>query len=139
MGRFVCLVLAGVDPDGEELRVEVSFFRGVVVEHAAVERVGEVPVLVDEALGGVCVRVDDYGFGVNFGGVGHLLSCGLFYRLGLGRCWRRTEHQSSNEERGGVGEGASFSDGAHWYVVHGNSQIVASCSDGISANVASCF
>ena len=44
-------VLAGVDPDGEELCVEVALLRGVVVEHAAVERVGEVPVLVDEALG----------------------------------------------------------------------------------------
>ena len=75
-GGGVGRVLIGVDPDGEELGVEVAFLCGVVVEHAAVERVGEVPVLVDEALGGVGVGVDDNRAGVDFCGVGHLLlSC----------------------------------------------------------------
>ena len=51
-------VLARVYPDGEELGVEVALLCGVVVEHAAVERVGEVPVFIYEALGGVGVCVD---------------------------------------------------------------------------------
>jgi len=64
-------VLAGVDPDGEELRVEIALLCRVVVEHAAVERVGEVPVLVDEALGRVGVGVDDDSAGVDLSRVGH--------------------------------------------------------------------
>jgi hypothetical protein len=122
-------ILAGVDPDGEELRVEVAFSCAVVVEHAAVEGVGEVPVLVDEALGSIGVGVDDDGFGVDFCSVGHLLSCGLFYDVGLGGCGRCNERQSGNEERGGAGEGASSFDCAHRYLAHGNSQIVASCPE----------
>ena len=80
-GGAVAGVLVGVDPDGEELGVEVALLRAVVVEHAAFERVGEVPVLIDEALGGVGVGVDDDGGLVDLGGVGfgglmghHLLS-----------------------------------------------------------------
>lgn len=65
-------ILAGVDPHGEELGGEVSLLCGVVVEHAAVERVCEVPVLVGESLRGVCVGVDDDGGVVNGGGIGHL-------------------------------------------------------------------
>src|SRR5258707_859402 len=64
-------VLARVDPDGEELRVEIALLRGVVVEHAAVEGVSEVPVLVDEALWGVRVGVNDDGARVNLSRVGH--------------------------------------------------------------------
>ncbi len=75
-GGGISGVLAGVDPDGEELCVEVALLRGVVVEHAAVEWVGEVPVFVDEALRGVGVGVDDDGTGVDIGRVCHLfVSC----------------------------------------------------------------
>ena len=73
-GRGIGRILAGVDPDGEELGVEVAFACAVVVEHAAVERVGEVPVFVDEALRSVSVCVYDDSAGVDFCGVGHLLS-----------------------------------------------------------------
>ena len=74
-------VLAGVDPDGEELGVEVALLCGVVVEHAAVERVGEVPVLVDEALGGVGVGVDDDGGVMGGERIGHI--CWNVLRRGL--------------------------------------------------------
>ena len=70
-GGGVGRVLIGVDPDGEELCVEIAFLCGVVVEHAAVEWVGEVPVLVDEALWGVGVGVDDDGARVDLSRVGH--------------------------------------------------------------------
>ena len=79
-------VLAGVDPDGEELCVEVALLRGVVVQHAAVERIGEVPVLIDEALRRVRVGVDDDSGLVNcerICGLTHcLLSVGLFCAWG---------------------------------------------------------
>ena len=89
-------VLAGVDPDGEELRVEIALLCGVVVEHAAVEWVGEVPVLVDEALRGVGVGVDDDSARVHLGGVGHLLSCGGF---ALGVKGRGEEERGGNSKR----------------------------------------
>src|SRR5262249_3294589 len=61
-------VLRGVDPDGEELRVEVALLRGLVVEHAGAERVREVPLVVDEALRRVCVGIDDDGLRVDLEG-----------------------------------------------------------------------
>jgi len=61
VGAGVGGVLAGVDPDGEELRVEISLFGAGVVEHAAVEGIGEIPVFIDESLRGVGVGVDDDG------------------------------------------------------------------------------
>ncbi len=70
-GGCVGGVLVGVDPDGEELGVEVALLCGVVVEHAAVEGVGEAPVLVDEALWGVGVSIDDDGGVVDGCGIGH--------------------------------------------------------------------
>jgi hypothetical protein len=51
--------LVGLDPDGEELGGEVAGARGRQIEHAGSERAGEVPALVDEALRGVGVAVDD--------------------------------------------------------------------------------
>ena len=62
----------GLDPGGEELGGEVAGAGGFEVQHAAVERVGEVPGFVDEALRGVGVSVDDDGGSVDFGGIGHV-------------------------------------------------------------------
>ena len=71
MGGGVGGVLVGVDPDGEELRAEVALLCAVVVEHAAVEGVGEAPVFIDEALGSVGVGVDDDGGLMDGEGIGH--------------------------------------------------------------------
>ena len=77
-------VLVGVDPDGEELGGEVALLCAVVVEHAAVEGVGETPVFVDEALGRVRVGVDDDGGFMDGGRVSHGLFLGFL--VGLLRC-----------------------------------------------------
>jgi hypothetical protein len=57
----LALVEGGLDPDGEELGAQVALVDGVEVEVAAVERVGEVEVLIEKALRGVGVGVDDDG------------------------------------------------------------------------------
>ncbi len=64
-------MFGGVDPQGEELGGEVACAGGVEVQHAGAERSGEVPAVVEEALRGVGVAVDNDGGGVNAGGVGH--------------------------------------------------------------------
>ena len=78
----VAFVEFGLDPDGEEFRAEVALLRGGEVEIAAVEGLGEVVMVVEHALRGVGVGVDDDG-GVMHGGriggsgfVGHRLSRG---------------------------------------------------------------
>ena len=58
---ILALVEIGLDPDGEELRAEVAFVDGVEIELAAVERIAEVEVLIDEALRRVGMGVDDDG------------------------------------------------------------------------------
>ncbi len=63
----------GLDPDGEELRGEVAGAGRFQVEHSGTERAGEVPGLVDEALGCVSVAVDDERLGVEEGGIGHVV------------------------------------------------------------------
>ncbi len=70
----VALVEFGLDPDGEELGAEVALFGGGEVEIAAVERLGEVVVVVEHALGRVGVGVDDDGGAVDdLGGDGSVL------------------------------------------------------------------
>ena len=64
----VALVRLGLDPDGEELGAEVAFAGGFEVEVAAVERVGEVVALIDDALGRVGVGVNDDGGSLHFFG-----------------------------------------------------------------------
>ena len=59
--REVTLVRPGIDPDGEELGAEVALFGGFEIPVAAVERIAEIEVLVDEALRRVGVGVDDDG------------------------------------------------------------------------------
>ena len=59
--RELALVRSGLDPDGEELRAQVSLLRGFEVPVAAVERIGKVVVLVDKALRRVGMRVDHDG------------------------------------------------------------------------------
>jgi hypothetical protein len=61
-------VEVGLDPDGEELRAEVALVRGVEVQLPAVERIGQVEVLVDETLRRVGVGVDDDGGAVELTG-----------------------------------------------------------------------
>jgi len=71
VGGGVGGVLVGVDPDGEELCAEIALLCAVVVEHAAVEGIGETPVLIDEALGSVGVGINDDGGVMNGEGIGH--------------------------------------------------------------------
>ncbi len=59
--RELALVGLGIDPDGEELRAKVALCRGFEIEVAAVERIAEVEVFIDEALGRIGVGVDDDG------------------------------------------------------------------------------
>ena len=59
----------GFRPDGEELGREVALAGAVQVQHAAGERRGEVPGLVDKALGSVGMAVDHEGGGVDLSGV----------------------------------------------------------------------
>ena len=70
----VALVGRGINPDGEKLGAEVSLFSGFEIPVAAVERIAEVVVLVDEALGCVGVRVDDDGGALDLFGSKILLS-----------------------------------------------------------------
>src|SRR5580692_2645376 len=65
---IVAFVQLRLDPDGEELRAEVAFLRRIEIQLAAIERAGKIEILVDQALRGISVRVDDdggvvYGFG----------------------------------------------------------------------------
>jgi hypothetical protein len=60
----------GFGPDGEELSGEVAAAGGFQVEVAVAEWVGKSPGVVNEALRGVGVRVDNEGGGVNLVGVG---------------------------------------------------------------------
>ena len=54
-------VLVVIDPHGQELRGEVALPCSLVVQHAALQRTGEVPVLVEKTLWSVGVGVDDDG------------------------------------------------------------------------------
>jgi len=81
----LALVLDGFDPDGEELRAQVAFVDGVEIEIAAVERIGEVKVLIDKALRGVGVGVDDDGGVMDPFGLAFWLASWRAYRLRFGR------------------------------------------------------
>ena len=65
-------VFGGLDPDGEELGGEVAAAGRVEGDHAAVVCGwrGEVPAVVEEALRGVGVSVDDDGGAVDFKSLG---------------------------------------------------------------------
>src|SRR5579875_2844363 len=51
-------VLGRFNPDGKELRVETTRLGACEVEHARAERIDEVPLFIEKALGGVGVTVD---------------------------------------------------------------------------------
>ena len=60
--RANCPLLGfGIDPDGEELGAEVALLRRFEVPVAAIERIGEVVVLIDKALRSIGMRVDHDG------------------------------------------------------------------------------
>ncbi len=55
------LLSSGVNPDGEELRAQIALSSRFQVEVAAVERIAEIEILIDEALRRVGVGIDDDG------------------------------------------------------------------------------
>ena len=85
LGMEVRRVLGGVDPEGEELGGEVAGAGGFKVYRACAQRAGdEVPGLVEHALWGVGVAVDDESFGVE-GGV----SWHVFFSTPVVGSWRQ--------------------------------------------------
>src|ERR1700677_4967634 len=65
--RVLALVDDGLNPDGEKLRAQVAFVDGVEIEVAAVERIAEIEVVIDEALRRVSVRINNDGRLFDFG------------------------------------------------------------------------
>ena len=90
-------VLARVDPDGKELRIKVSLLRGVVVEHASVQWVGEIPMFIEESLWRVCVSVDDDGGVVDCDWVG-LIGHGRFSRCLVGLVTTMQRHCTGHNQ-----------------------------------------
>jgi hypothetical protein len=57
----LALVIRGLDPDGEEFGAQIPLVYGVEVQIATPQGLSEVEVLIDKALRGVGVAVNDEG------------------------------------------------------------------------------
>ena len=93
--RILVLVKLRLHPDGEELRAQLALLRGLKVHIAAIQRIGQVVVLIQHALRRVGMRIDKKIGRVR--GICHGLGC-MAVRL-----WARLCEKKGGALRGETG------------------------------------